>query len=125
MQKKNKKSSNKCASCIFRKEQESTFCKSCSFIDDRPLLTESQMALQEIKKELAKNLKEKVEDREDKAVLIPMLMIKHMDVFVRASMNGMAFCKAVDIPIGWSLEFTKFKKIYPRLIKAGLKPSQI
>jgi hypothetical protein len=46
-------------------------------------------------------------------------VIKHADVL--EGMSGKEFCSKLDVGPAWGTEFTKMKKIAPRLIEAGLK----
>lgn len=50
-------------------------------------------------------------------------VIKYAHLFENVS--GKEFCAALGLGAAWGTEFTKMKKIAPRLIKAGLDPSKI
>ncbi len=50
-------------------------------------------------------------------------VIKYADLF--ENVTGKDFCAKLDLGAAWGTEFTKMKKIAPRLRKAGLQPDQI
>lgn len=50
-------------------------------------------------------------------------VIKHSDVL--KNITGREFCEALEIGPAFGTEFSKMKKIAPRLIAAGLDPSKI
>jgi hypothetical protein len=50
-------------------------------------------------------------------------VIKHADVL--DGVSGKEFCAKLDLGAAWGTEFSKMKKIAPRLVNAGLQKDRI
>ncbi|MEJ0028658.1 MAG: hypothetical protein WDN01_21750 [Rhizomicrobium sp.] len=61
--------------------------------------------------------------RNDYVAELHLQVIKYADEF--QNVTGKEFCTAMDIGPAFGTEFTKMRKIAPRLIKAGLNPNKI
>ena len=61
--------------------------------------------------------------RNDYTAELHLQVIKYADVF--HNVTGKEFCKALGIGAAYGTEFSKMRKLAPRLKRAGLNPDRI